>query len=398
MSRVAISILVAAGALLSCAGAKTPSPPVAPTTKEASEPKAAPSSATPISIDGFADGIKHYQNANDRRDYARLDPRDARALAENILLYQRQNGGFPPNWDPLRVLSDAEKAAITAEAAAEDTSFDNRGTYPQIEYLAEAFRQTGDARFRDASLRGLGFVLAAQYENGGFPHSFPSRKEYQPHITFMDDVMPGVLTLLRRMSDRKLPFDFVPEELRAQAADARLRGDRCVLALQVKVQGVPTVWAGQYDERTLAPTLGRSYELPSLVSDESVSVVEYLMRIEAPDEGIVSAITAAVAWFERSKIQGIRLERFAAEPVRYKYHSSTEDVRFVADPAAPPLWARFYEIETNRPFMANRDGNKVYSLAEVDRERRTGYRWYGNFAERLLSRDYPDWRRRLGRP
>ena len=78
-------------------------PAAAPATPEAPAPQAAASEAPPISVDGFADGIKHYQNANDRRDYARHDPRDARAIAENILLYQRQNGGFAPNWDPLRV-------------------------------------------------------------------------------------------------------------------------------------------------------------------------------------------------------------------------------------------------------------------------------------------------------
>ena len=144
-------------------------------------------------------------------------------------------------------------------------------------------------------------------------------------------------------------------------------------------------------------TLGRSYELPALVSDESVFVVEYLMSIPAPSQAVTRAVDSAVAWFERSKITGIRLETVSAEPVRYKYHTSREDVRVVEDPSAPVVWARFYEIETNRPFMANRDGKKVYSLAEVERERRTGYRWYGEFAKQLLAHDYPEWRRRLGR-
>jgi PelA/Pel-15E family pectate lyase len=350
-----------------------------------------------ISVEAFRDGIKHYQNANDRYAYPRFDPADVRAIAENILLYQRKNGGWAPNWDPLRVLSEAEKQAIAAAAAEQDTSFDNRATYPQIEYLAEAYQRTADERYRDGCLRGLSFLLSAQYDNGGFPHSFPSQAEYRPHITFMDDVMPGVLGLLRRAMQAKPPFDFVPSALRDRVAAALVRGERCLLGLQIVVHGVPTVWAGQYDERTLQPTLGRSYELPSLVSDESVSVVEYLMSIESPDEAVVHAIEAAVAWFERSKIRGIRLERVAAEPVRYKYHTSREDVRAIADPAAPSLWARFYEIENNRPFLANRDGIKVYSLAEVERERRTGYRWYGDFAARLLERDYPAWRKRLAR-
>jgi PelA/Pel-15E family pectate lyase len=93
----------------------------------------------------------------------------------------------------------------------------------------------------------------------------------------------------------------------------------------------------------------------------------------------------------------MRLEKISAEPVRHKYHTSTEDVRVVEDPTATPLWARFYEIETNRPFLANRDGRMVFTLAEVERERRTGYRWYGEFAKSLLQTEYPAWKARLGR-
>jgi hypothetical protein len=38
---------------------------------------------------------------------------------------------------------------------------------------------------------------------------------------------------------------------------------------------------------------------------------------------------------------------------------------------------------------------KVYSLAEVDRERRTGSGWYGNWPARLLARDYAVWKTRM---
>ena len=61
------------------------------------------------------------------------------------------------------------------------------------------------------------------------------------------------------------------------------------------------------------------------------------------------------------------------------------------------IWARFYEIGTNRPFFCNRDGVKVYSLAEVKLERRTGYSWYGSYARSLLAKDFPRWQKRLNR-
>jgi PelA/Pel-15E family pectate lyase len=71
---------------------------------------------------------------------------------------------------------------------------------------------------------------------------------------------------------------------------------------------------------------------------------------------------------------------------------SRKDVVAVPDPEAPPLWARFYEIGTNRPFMANRDGTKVYSIEELEHERRSGYAWYGT-GPALLLEEYASWKK-----
>ncbi len=349
----------------------------------------------PISTKPFKDNAKHYRDKSDRSDYARYDEREITAIADNLLLYQRENGGWPPNWDPQRMLSAEEVRQVEGERSQEDASFDNRSTYTHLEYLAAVYGQTRDARYADGCLRGLQYLFKAQYPSGGFPHSFPRTDDYRPHITFMDDVMPGVLATLRRAAHGAAPFEWLAEDVRRRSAQALQHGDACVLALQVKVGGEPTVWAGQYDEHTLQPTMGRSFELPSLVSSESVSVVRYLMSIEAPPPEVVRAIEGAVRWFERSAIHGLRVEEFPAEVVRYKNHTSKTDKRVVADANAPAIWARFYEIESNRPFMANRDGVKVFSLAEVQRERRTGYSWYGYYgASDLLNDEYPRWRQR----
>jgi PelA/Pel-15E family pectate lyase len=68
----------------------------------------------------------------------------------------------------------------------------------------------------------------------------------------------------------------------------------------------------------------------------------------------------------------------------------------VQDPAAPPLWARFYEIGTNRPIFSGRDGVVRYSLAEIELERRVNYSWLGPYAADLLAKDYPAWKARVG--
>jgi PelA/Pel-15E family pectate lyase len=70
----------------------------------------------------------------------------------------------------------------------------------------------------------------------------------------------------------------------------------------------------------------------------------------------------------------------------------------IADAKAAPLWARMVEPGTDRPIFASRDGVKVYSLAEVDRERRTGSGWYVGSPRRLLAVDYPQWQAQWAQP
>jgi PelA/Pel-15E family pectate lyase len=353
--------------------------------------------APPLPLDGFADCIHHWRNANHKTEYPRLAEDDVRGIAGNILLYQRANGGWRENEDPLRILSDAEKTQLATDSAKTDTSFDNRNTWPQIEYLAGAYGLTGDTRYREAALRGLDFTFSAQHASGGFPHSCPTEEGYRPYLTFADDVLPDLLRTFRKIASGQKPFDFIDDARRQRAAEAFARGDACILRLQIRQNGVPTVWAGQYHHVTLAPAGARAFELPALVSRESVAVVRYLMSIENPSPEIIAAIEGAAAWFQRVQISGLRLETFEAEPVKYTWHTSTTDRRTVPDPAAPPLWARFYDLETSQPFLANRDGQRVQTLAEVQRERRSGYDWYGTWPSALLTRDYPAWKSRFAK-
>jgi PelA/Pel-15E family pectate lyase len=67
----------------------------------------------------------------------------------------------------------------------------------------------------------------------------------------------------------------------------------------------------------------------------------------------------------------------------------------VKDDAAPPIWARFYEIGTNRPVFEGRDNVVRYSVMEIEPERRNGYGWYTDAPSKLVEKDYPKWQKRL---
>jgi len=237
----------------------------------------------------------------------------------------------------------------------------------------------------------IAYLLGGQYANGGWPQKFPAPRGYERYITFNDNAMVGVLSLLRDVARGDPEFAWVPADLRAQCGQAELRGRACILRCLIQRDGRPTVWCAQHDEVTLRPRGARSYELPSFSGGESVGVVRYLMQIEQPDAAVVRAVEGAVAWFERYQLRGLRLQR-VADPAQPKGY----DLVVVNDPAAPALWARFYDLHTNEPIFCSRDGKPRRTLAEISYERRTGYSWLGPYARQLLEEEYPAWKRRLG--
>ena len=315
--------------------------------------------------------------------------KEATDIAETLLLYQRSAGGWPKNIDMAAAVAPARRAGIFDEKELNDATIDNGATYTQIRFLARVAQAARNPRVEKAVLAGIDYLLAAQYPNGGWPQFFPLRTNYSRNITYNDGAMVGVMRLLRDVGAGTAPYGFVDEARRAKARDALARGLRVVLATQVVVDGTRTVWCAQHDPDTLAPAAARTYEHPSLSGSESVGIVEYLMDLPSPSPGVVTAIESAVAWFRASKIDGLRIDRRQAPD-----QPRGIDVVVSPDSAAPPVWARFYEVGTNRPIFSGRDGVVRYSLAEIEHERRTGYSWYGEYAAELLAKKYPEWKRR----
>lgn len=350
------------------------------------------------SLAGFDDAIHHWRNVHGDK-YPRYAPDQVAQIADNILRYQRSDGGWIENQDPARILDDTEKARFDAEARKSGGSFDNRNIYTQLDYLATAYAITGDARYRDGSLKGIAFTLAQQIPScGGWPHTVPATQSYHPHITIADDVTAGVLGTLRKVVTDTRRYAFVDTALRTRVHEAIAKGDACLLRLQVRQGDVLAGWAGQYDATTLQPAQGRKFELPSITGQETVGVLRYLMSISDPSPDIVAAVQGGVAWLQRVEITGWRIETFDAPAEQFQYHSSAKDRRLVADSAATGLWARFYDVRDNSVVLATRDSVRVARYDDIPRERRTGYEWYGGWPASLLAKGYPQWKARHAPP
>jgi PelA/Pel-15E family pectate lyase len=321
------------------------------------------------------------------QDSAWFETAQARDIADNVLQYQSVEGGWPKNvnmvlWPP------APKDANFATDGKANT-FDNDATSVQMEFLARVYSVTGDSKYRVAFERGLNYTLKAQYPNGGWPQYYPLQEGYYTHITFNDDAMVRVMFLLKDIAEGKEPFKFVDDERRTKARQAIDKGLDVILRTQVKQNGRLTVWCAQYDENTLEPAWARAYEPPSLSGNESIGILRYLMSIEQPSPEVVAAIEAGVTWLQNAAIYGVRMEPFTDSEGR-------RDRRIGFDSTASPIWARFYELETDRPLFLGRDSVYRYAFSEIEHERRNGYSYYGYWPSELLKTDYPEWRTKHG--
>lgn len=317
---------------------------------------------------------------------------EAVRIADNVLLYQHDTGGWSKNIDMARVLTAKEQAAIVRQKPDTGSNIDNGGTYTQLAYLARVYTATKLERHQQSFLKGVDYLFAAQYANGGWPQFYPLRKGYYSHITYNDGAMIGVMKLLRDMAQKKSAYVFVDDERRGKAVRAVAAGIEVILKTQVTVDGKRTVWGAQHDATTLAPAPARKFEPVSLSGGESVAVVRFLMGIKEPDGRVVEAVEAAIAWYRKSKIDGIRWNE-KRDPTKPGGFVRTA----VNDPQAVPIWARFYEIGTNRPVFVGRDGIIRYNVAEIDEERRNGYQWYVTTPAELLDDDYPAWQKKWRR-
>ncbi|MEO1616407.1 MAG: pectate lyase [Planctomycetota bacterium] len=288
---------------------------------------------------------------------------------EGILSWQTVHGDWPKNKDTTQKRPSDEKMPAG--------TFDNGATTGEIRVLARAFRITGEERFRAAAIKGLDHVLEAQYANGGWPQFYPLSTKYHRHVTFNDGTMVKLLELLADVvSDQD--FGFVGPVRRQAAAKAIKLGQGCIVKCQIVVDGTPTVWCAQHHAETLVPVLARSYEHPSLSGAESAGILHYLMSLESPSPDVIRSVKAGVAWFDSAKIEG------------YRYRKSKSEIALTRDPNADPLWARFYEIKTNRPIFSDRDGIIRYDIQQIGSERRGGYTWYGNWGKSVFN-DYANW-------
>jgi PelA/Pel-15E family pectate lyase len=313
------------------------------------------------------------------------------SIAERMLVYQRSYGGWPKAVHEQKVdyntsLTEQARKEIVQGSENDDATIDNKATSREIIYLVHAYATTKNETYLKAAKRGIDYLLEAQYDNGGWPQYYPNKKIYRAQITYNDDAMINVLNILQDVAELKGDYAVFGQEYTKKAQIAVDKGLKCILKTQVTLKGKLTVWAAQYDEKTLVPAKARAFELPSLSSSESANIVKFLMRQRNPSQEVIKAITNAVQWFDDAKITGFRIEQID-DPGQPKGKD-----RVLVPDASSVIWARFYDLDKMEPMFVGRDGIPKKTLAEIDNERRTGYAWYGTWGAKL-PKEYDKWKK-----
>lgn len=354
-----------------------------------------------ISMEPFGDSMRHWYGIHDEhnivnpvKNQPRYNETQITQIADNILLYQRNNGGWPKNYDMQAILTSPQADSLLKTKAMTHTTFDNSTTYTHIDYLAKVYTLTHIEKYKNACLKGIEFILKAQYPNGGWPQYYPIEEgNYSRRITFNDGAYMGIMYLLRKIVKNDPDYAFIDSKLRARVQEAYEKGIDCILKMQIVDQGELTAWCQQHDEITLKPAWARAFEPPSICNGESADIVLFLMNIDHPNPQIIKSIQHAVKWFKDSEILHTREETVAAPENKSQWKTTNYDRVVVTDPSAPPIWTRYYELETERPLFCDRDGKFRYKLSDVSRERRSGYGWYTYAPQKVLNR-YPKWQKK----
>lgn len=344
------------------------------------------------------------QPIKNKSDYALPKVADApiseNTTSNNMITAQRNIGGWaktldgktqPPPYD--QTWDATQTASIADDAGRNDATIDNNATTREILFLAKTFDENSNPKYKIAAEKGIEYLLKMQYDNGGFPQFFPDTSGYRKHITFNDNAMINVLELLQAVAQAKTPFEKVGNEQRERAKKAVAKGINCILETQIRVNGRATIWCAQHHYKNLAPVKARSFELPSFSGSESVGILRFLMQLDNPTPSVIAAVRNGVTFLDHLKIKNLSVER-----VKDEKQATKTELLIKNDSNSSPLWARFYDLDSQKPFFCGRDGIKKENIFEIENERRVHYAWYGTWATKLIEKDFPKWVKKWVQP
>jgi PelA/Pel-15E family pectate lyase len=314
---------------------------------------------------------------------------EAKALTESILSFQAPSGGWSKHLGfgqgPRKSGMQWTSQSDPGKPAHYLATFDNSSTTAEMHFLANAWLATEREDCKAAFVKGVNFIFAAQYPNGGWPQVYPLEGGYHDDVTFNDNAMTHILELLGGIARDEPCYGFLDPHQRQQAVEALARGVQCVLKTQIDQGGRKTVWCSQFDPLILMPSNARKMEPATLSGGESSGILKFLMSISNPTPEIVACIESGLKWFDEVKIIGIGTRDVDGKTI------------YVADPTSAEIrWARFYDLKTNKPVFPGRDGILYETFEAMAAKNKLGYDFYTSLPGSVVTTHQKKWRKMLG--
>ena len=310
-----------------------------------------------------------------RRPAAWYGTPEALRVAQNILSFQTPAGGWGKNADrsgPPRQAGEhwvAGQDGLRGNSWHDVGTIDNGATTTELRFLARVQAQlpgTQGEAYRAAFLKGLRYLLDAQYPNGGFPQVYPLQGGYHDAVTLNDDAMVKAVGLLMEAGTGRGDHAFVPAPLAGEARRAVQRAIGLFVAAQQTAGGRRTGWGQQHDVLSLELAGARNFEPAALASAESASVLLLLMRLPDPSSEVRQAVHAAAAWLRAVALRDLAWQAGTPEAGR----------RLLPAPGAGAIWSRYYDARSLKPVFGDRDRSIHDDVHALSPERRNGYAWF----------------------
>ena len=309
-----------------------------------------------------------------------------------MITWQLPHGGFYKNDKSVYAAAwngTAARSGWYGTSMVELGTIDNDATVTETMFLADVYRRSTDAKYRDAARKALDFLLTMQFRRAVSRRSIrrgpapPTRTTSRSTTTRWCGRWRCWTTRRRR----RPPLDgdvFTAEQL-AKITTAIAKAIDFILKAQIVQVGIKTVWCAQHDPTSYVPRGARSYELPSKSGKESIGVIAFLMSQPQTPE-IKAAAQAAIAWYKSDAVK-VADTAYVSRP-----SSNTDDSYNPIQPrVGSTMWYRFYDLEQDVGFFSGRLASdnppgtgKQYDIMIIEAERRYGYQWGGSYGTELF--------------
>ena len=258
----------------------------------------------------------------------------AREAGRALAWGQSKQGGWDHRVDVSKLIS----TSVKPERKDRNNTFDDNITQGALTFLINLDEVLQEEWLTESITLGINFIFESQFHNGAWPQWYPLIGGYHDCYTFNDNSINDCIRVML-LAHKKYGKE--------KYLESALRGGDFIINSQIAEP--QSGWAQQYSH-DMKIVWARAFEPPAVCSVVTARNIRTLVELNlyTKDVKFLAPIPSAIKWLESSKLDD-------------------------------NLWARLYELGSNRPIYGDRDSKIHFTLEEISEERREGYSWQSGF-------------------